>query len=144
MGDRTPHARNVPGPFYILDRCCTACMVLHSVAPAMTGFDEQEGHCFVRKQPATAGEFYQAIEAVWVGELGCLRYGGDDPEIVRRLVELGEGSACDRPELTDAIPILRNHVTFQSATAVTHRDIAGSFARCVASAYAPRQGFIRH
>jgi len=125
--DDVRHPLNVPGPFYIVDGCCTACMVPHSVAPTMMSYDEEARHCFVRKQPEGDEEGYQAIRALWSSELACLRYGGRDPEILRRLVELGEESACDEPAPPGIVPLLRNHVTFEAAWAVSNRQVADTF-----------------
>src|SRR5687767_13642106 len=92
-----PHPRNVPGPFYIVENCCMTCMVIHGEAPALMGFDEEEHHCFVKQQPASAEEVYRAIRAVWASDVGCLRYGGQNPEILHRLAELGAEDVCDHP-----------------------------------------------
>ena len=69
------------------------CMAPHVEAPNLMGFDDVEGHCFVRQQPKTDDEIYRAIRAVGSSEVQCLRYGGNDPDILN--VELGE-PATDR------------------------------------------------
>lgn len=110
--ERKPHPKNAPGPFYIVDGCCVTCMAPHVQAPTLMGFDEVEGHCFVKQQPQTDDEIYRAIRAVAYSEFQCLRYGGNNADILRRLVEIGEAEACDVSLLATSTPILRNHVTF--------------------------------
>jgi hypothetical protein len=114
---RTPHPKNAPGPFYVVDGCCITCMAPHAEAPTLMGFDDTEGHCFVKQQPQSDEEIYMAIRAVRSSEVQCLRYRGHDPVILRRLAEIGEANACDSPPATSA-PILRNRVTF--ATSFAH------------------------
>ena len=115
--ERKPHPKNAPGPFYIENGCCMMCMAPHVQAPTLMGFDDSDGHCFVQKQPQTDEEIYRAIRAVRSAELQCLRYRGHDPDILRRLIEIGEGEACDHPLPTASVAILRNHVTFATTVA---------------------------
>lgn len=116
--ERRPHPKNAPGPFYVENGCCITCMAPHVEAPILMGFDNLDRHCFVQQQPQTDEEIYRAIRAVRSAEVQCIRYRGHDPDILRRLVEIGEGDACDHPLPTSATPILRNHVTF--ATTFAH------------------------
>ncbi len=109
---RIRHPKNAPGPFYVEQGCCTACMAPHAEAPDLMGFDVEEGHCYIRQQPSDKGATYRAIRALWSSELGCLRYAGDDPDILRRLVEAGLAYNCDKSLPLRAKPLLRNHVTF--------------------------------
>lgn len=120
------HRRNAPGPFYVVDGCCTACMAPHEAAPTLMGFDEAEGHCFFRRQPADEGELYRAVRAVWSAELQCLRYGGDDTAVLRRLAEIGAADACDHTPPRGASFVLRNHVTFEAGFASQARDVAAA------------------
>ena len=92
-------------------------MAPHVHAPTLMGFDDVEGHCFVKEQPKTEEETYRAIRAVRSSEVQCLRYKGTDPDILRRLVEIGEAEACDVSLPTISTPILRNHVTFSASFA---------------------------
>ena len=92
-------------------------MAPHAQAPTLMGFDELDEHCFVQKQPQTDEEIYRAIRAVRSAEVKCLRYKGHDPDILRRLDEIGEVEACDYPLPTTSGPILRDHVTFASTFA---------------------------
>jgi hypothetical protein len=84
MGDdNRPHPKNVPGPFYVLDGCCTACEVPVAEAPELFTFDESN-HCYVKRQPRAKDEFDRALRAAWFAELECIRYRGNDAVILRR------------------------------------------------------------
>lgn len=89
------HALNVVGPFYVEDDCCTMCGVPPHFAPALFGENDHE-HCYVQRQPETAEELEAMLSVIAIQELGCVRYGGADPAILRHLVERGEGNQCDR------------------------------------------------
>jgi len=111
MGEEErPHSMNVVGPFYVVDGCCTACGVPEATAPEMFAYDSAT-HCFVRRQPVSSAEFERALQVIRGQELGCVRYRGTDPVILRRLAEAGESALCDFP-LVGLEPVLRNVVTF--------------------------------
>jgi hypothetical protein len=116
---------NVLGPYYVEDGCCTSCGVPHSIAPTL--FSEVvEDHCYVRRQPNTAAEIDSMLRVIATQELGCIRYGGSDPDILRRLVEGGEGDQCDLPPPRGVVPMRRDHVTFSvqpHAASWTAREI---------------------
>ncbi|MFN3650537.1 MAG: ferredoxin [Armatimonadota bacterium] len=124
MDDNTPHPLNVPGPFYVEDGCCVACMVPHLIAPDLMGFDEESSHCFVRQQPSSPEAVTRAIFAVRISEVGCLRYGGTDPDILRRFAELGEAGACDHAPPPGAGFVLRNHVSFEAPPGMDLESLA--------------------
>ena len=115
MKDRPkPYHKNVSGDFYVEDGCCITCMVPEVHAPDLMSFDEDNAHCFVSKQPTNENEIYQAIKAIWAAEVGCIRYGGRDSEILRRLAEVGVPERCDEQETIQQIkPLLRNYVSFE-------------------------------
>jgi hypothetical protein len=96
MGANKPHRLNVVGDFYVKDGCCTACGMPHSEAPGLFGWDDQE-HCYVSKQPSTADEFRRMISAIACADLGCIRYRGQDVEVVAALAEINEVDKCDKP-----------------------------------------------
>jgi hypothetical protein len=125
-----PHPKNVPGPFYVVDGCCTACGVPLSEAPGLFTFDEAH-HCYVERQPRTKEEFDRAFHAVWAAELGCIRYRGDDPEVLRRFAELGEPHLCDVPPPPQIRPVVRDLVTFDTdspdAAGLSAIDLAHAF-----------------
>lgn len=92
----TPHPKNVPGPFYVLDGCCTRCGVPEAHAPLHFGFDDQD-HCFICRQPADDGEVEDVIDAAVCAELECIRYRGNDVEVLHRLAERGHEHLADVP-----------------------------------------------
>ena len=53
-------------------------------------------HCYVSKQPSTALELDQMIEAIKCAELACIRYRGFDPILLKRLTDEGEARQCDQ------------------------------------------------
>lgn len=138
MEDPTPkpHPKNVPGPFYVVDQCCTACGVPFSEAPGLFAYDETN-HCFVKRQPSTQREFDQAFRAAWAAELQCIRYCGDDPQMLRRFAEVGEPHLCDVPPPAHVSPIVRDVVLFDaaspSAADLTALELAQTYrAHCLA------------
>jgi hypothetical protein len=107
MPPKKRYALNVVGPFYVEDGCCTSCGVPQSIAPAL--FTENEHmHCYVRRQPGTDAETDAMLRVIATQELRCIRYGGSNPAILRRLVEGGEGEQCDEPAPRGVVPIRRD------------------------------------
>lgn len=98
MAPSTPHRSNVPGDFYVEDGCCLSCSVPQNVAPSLFAY-ETDGHCYVRKQPVSADEMDQMLNAFEVQEASCIRYKGANRIVQMRLVNLGEGEQCDLPDL---------------------------------------------
>jgi len=94
MQARIPFPENVPGDFYVEDGCCTACGMPMTEAPELFA-SAADGHCFVRRQPATAHEMWQMVNALAVQDLGCIRYKGSNRVIQIRLIGRDEGSQCD-------------------------------------------------
>jgi hypothetical protein len=123
-----PYPKNVEGDFYVEDGCCTGCMVYDHYAPDLVSFDESDLHCFIAKQPSDENELFQAVKITWASEVACVRYGGKNPQILRRLAEAGLADRCDQEHLVQEIkPVLRNHVTFECLDARTESRIAGQF-----------------
>jgi hypothetical protein len=89
------------GEFYVQAKCCMFCGVPQSIAPELVGWRPTESgaseECYWIRQPANADELTRAIDIIHMQELGCHRYSGNDPEVLRRL----PGEDCDaiRPEL---------------------------------------------
>jgi hypothetical protein len=89
---------NAPGDFYVEANMCTRCCLAHIEAPGLMNDPNAEfRECFFRRQPQTEAEVEQAINAVWVSEMGALRYGGTDQSIIRRLHAMKSGHCCDNP-----------------------------------------------
>ena len=82
----TSHPESAPGDFYVEKGMCLSYGVPHVVAPDLMGWTGNEtGHCIWKKQPATPKELGQAIAVLETQELGCHRYAGDDPAILKRI-----------------------------------------------------------
>jgi hypothetical protein len=116
---------NAAGDFYVENGQCITCLAPEHAAPALMGFHKdptgsnRESHCYFARQPQSQDEIYRAIRAVWSGCCGALRYAGTDPEVIRRLTDLGlEGQVDarplnqDRPVLYRQPRVVRDHVTF--------------------------------
>src|SRR5262245_15252943 len=107
----TAHPKNVPGDFYVEHGCCTACGIPEVTAPDHFTFDD-DGQCYVKKQPSNSTETDLVLEAMRTSEVRCIRYRGRDPAIFARLGAMGEPELCDFPP-AEGIPVLfRNHVVF--------------------------------
>jgi hypothetical protein len=110
------HALNAPGDFYVEDQACITCGAPEVEAPSLVCFSEGEStHCYFRKQPETMDEVEQAIRAMWASCVRALRYGGNDPGILRRLAELGLTEQCDHPLAEKIEEKLLDHVLFEWA-----------------------------
>jgi hypothetical protein len=80
------HPSSVPGDFYVTNGCCTSCGLPETLAPDLIGGVAANGdHCYWKKQPTTPDEIERAIDVVTSQELGCHRYAGREPEILKRL-----------------------------------------------------------
>ncbi|HEY7087185.1 MAG TPA: type II CAAX endopeptidase family protein [Tepidisphaeraceae bacterium] len=92
--------QNAPGDFYVEADQCLRCCLPHGEAPELMNDCKVEfRECYFRRQPQTPEEVEHAIQAIWVSELHCIRYGGSDQTIIRRLHELGREDCCDQPLL---------------------------------------------
>ena len=68
-------------------------------APGLMGFFDGEAsaggsHCYFKKQPTTPEEIERAISAMQAACCGALRYGGEDQEMVKRLLAAGIEPDC--------------------------------------------------
>jgi hypothetical protein len=112
-------------------------------APGLFTYDEKN-HCFVRRQPSTQGEFDQMFSAAWNAEVQCIRYRGNDPEVLRRFAELGEAGLCDTPPPPTIKPLVRDTVTFENTssndTISSAADVAELFVEFLRTLDAKRQG----
>jgi hypothetical protein len=87
---------NAPADFYVEAGLCTRCCLVHGEAPDLLNDPNQPfEECFFRRQPQTPQEIEAAISAIGVSEMGALRYGGTDPEIIAKLRARHCASACD-------------------------------------------------
>lgn len=92
------HPRSAPGDFYVVNGECVSCGAPHAVAPDLIGWDRTEdgdcAHCVRIKQPETPGELKRAITVFSASEVGCHRYAGTDPAIMKQIGR----EYCDYPE----------------------------------------------
>lgn len=100
------HPLSVPGSFYVEDEPCVSCFGPREHAPDLIGFFEGPPdvkgscHCYIKRQPVTAEEIEDMLQAMSASFCSGLRYGGDDPAILERLQREGQAARCD--ELSDA------------------------------------------
>jgi hypothetical protein len=88
------------GDFYLQDVCCRSCGVPQSIAPELVGWvDDKSGPCYWIRQPETADELDRAINVLHTQELGCHRYSGTDPAILKRCPP----EDCDSPAPRDGV-----------------------------------------
>lgn len=95
---------NAPGPFYVVKDMCIICGVPPETAPMNISWDDsyqQDGesscpnHCRIERQPETAEEVEQIIQAAISSCVEAIRYCGTDPRILARFQACGAGSLCD-------------------------------------------------
>jgi ferredoxin len=120
-----PHAKNAAGPFYVDEEMCVACGCCEDAAPQLFAFEEL--CAYVARQPANPNELEQMLEASGSCMTSCIRYGGSDPDVLRRLAENELASACDQPPPANALPINRTHVAFRSSNWKTAQEVASDF-----------------
>ncbi len=82
----SPKATAARGDFYVQESCCLSSGVPQSIAPDLVGWTEEEfPSCYWIRQPENADEVDRAIKIIHEQELGCHRYGGNDPAVLERL-----------------------------------------------------------
>ncbi|MBT6493276.1 MAG: ferredoxin [Planctomycetaceae bacterium] len=69
-----------------------------------------DNHCYVCRQPQSGAETTDMIGTAWMAEFECIRYRGNDPDVLRRLAELDLRRICDIEPPSQIIPVIRNHV----------------------------------
>lgn len=95
LPQRVPES--APGDFYVEAGLCTRCCLVHGEAPNLLNDQDQPfEECFFRRQPQTTEEIDQAIRAISFSEIGALRYGGTDPNIIAKLRARHCAHACDQ------------------------------------------------
>jgi hypothetical protein len=119
------HRLNVVGPFYVEAGCCTSCGVPNATAPEL--FGETDDSCFVKRQPQTSSEVDRMLRAMITSEVGCIRYAGADPAVIRRLAESGEGALSDVAPPSDIVRAKRDHVGLHASVQLTPRALADAF-----------------
>jgi len=93
-----------PGPFYVIKGQCLLCALPVETAPRnitwsaetfRRGCEDCPSHCRVERQPETAEEIAQVIEAACHSCIAAIRYCGTDPEILRQFRESRGENLCD-------------------------------------------------
>jgi hypothetical protein len=93
--ERERYPQNSEGDFYVEKDLCMMCMMPEVQAPELMGFDQEAWNCYFKKQPSTPEELGHAIAALAMSEIQGLRYAGEDPDVLRRLVDAGASDCCD-------------------------------------------------
>lgn len=96
MPDR--HPLNAPGPFYVVDGDCAGCGMPQILAPDLMCSNEElgtVGHCYLKRQPYTAGEFEQTLRVIDQNCCGAVRYSGKDPLLLATMRARGLAEYCD-------------------------------------------------
>ena len=104
-----PYPENVDGDFYVKQNCCTMCDVPMVEAPELftyaIGEDGEPDHCYVFRQPSNDAEITDMLSVIQGAEFRCVRYRGSDPDLLQRLIDLGESDVCDAiPQTDDSHP----------------------------------------
>lgn len=81
---------------YVDSDCCVCCDVPIQLGKGLFEYDAQT-RCRPCRQPQTPDEINAAIIVLWNQDVGCIRYGGHDLDLLRRLGELGLADVCDDP-----------------------------------------------
>jgi hypothetical protein len=100
-GQQPRCAENRGGDFYTACDLCVTCDIPHAKAPNLMAYvvHPDSTHCVFTRQPRTPEEVESAIDAMCNSEVCGIRYGGTDPEILRRVASRwpsGEGTT-DHP-----------------------------------------------
>lgn len=95
QNERDRYPLNAEGPFYVEKDLCLFCMMPEYEAPELMGFDSETNHCYFKKQPSNPEELDHAINAIASSDIAALRYAGNDPYILRRLVAAQSKACCD-------------------------------------------------
>jgi hypothetical protein len=113
--------------FYADAECCMGCGVPQSIAPELVGWTEGKfASCYWKRQPVGGEELEAAIKILQTQELGCHRYAGCDPEILKKLPP----EECDH---------LYPENAWQQGRKLEYSGAEPKF-----SLSASREGFIRH
>lgn len=99
-GQRPRCEENRGGDFYTDCTLCLTCDLPHMRAPELMAYVQHSGggstHCVFTRTPRTPEELDRAIDAMCESEVCGIRYGGTDPEILRKIAArtrpTGEGT----------------------------------------------------
>lgn len=94
-----PYKLNAEGDFYVEDGHCISCTIPHFESPNLIGEDYTAGyHCYFKKQPETAEEIEDAINAMNVSCCASLRYKGTDSIVINKIIEVGLHEQVDNQD----------------------------------------------
>jgi hypothetical protein len=85
----------VLGDWRVDGKCCLDCGIPWDVAPDL--FERGPHGCHLIRAPQTPEGIAAMVHVMWGQDLGCIRYAGHDPALLRRLGEAGAGDSCDDP-----------------------------------------------
>jgi hypothetical protein len=109
----------------VVPECCILCGIPEEIAPEL--FRTGEDHCFFLRQPRSRQEVDAAIEAMLSSEVDCIRYGGADPEIMKRIGRAGVASQADHGRPNDYAPLVKDRVEFSFPDPRGEHDLADRF-----------------
>ena len=84
----------MPGPFYTTGDCLACDAPEHEAPELLAPLSDDNYDTYFVRQPTTPDEVERACRALEVCCVAALRYGGTDPEIIRRLGN--DSDYCDR------------------------------------------------
>lgn len=128
--------------FYIEAGCCLLCGVPEAIAPEL--FRTGHEHCHFLRQPCSPAEIDKTIEAMRSSEVDCIRYGGSDGSLLKRIGEAGLASLADDPQVAAFPPQVRDRVCFSAPGSPNGRELAALFRAHVRSSDRFRLGFSLH
>lgn len=85
MEKRERFPLNAKGDFYVENDACIFCALATDIAPELIVFNEDQTHCYFKRQPETSEEIEKAIEACLCSETCAVRYAGNNPEILEKI-----------------------------------------------------------
>lgn len=113
MVEPTPPSRYVQvlGDWRVDGECCLDCGVPWDVAPDL--FERGPRGCHLMRAPQTPEGIAAMVHVMWGQDLGCIRYAGHDPALLRRLGEAGAGESCDDPYALEWPRVLRTRALLE-------------------------------
>jgi hypothetical protein len=82
-----PCKYSAAGDWYVQTECCLDCGLPASINPTVFENNEEEGFCFMKKQPDTTIENELMLEVAESADLECIRYKGKCQKTIQKLQE---------------------------------------------------------
>ena len=124
MSTRTHEGTAEHHGFYVEPDCCLLCGVPEDISPEL--FRTGEKSCYFLKQPCSPQEIHNALEAMGSSEVDCIRYGGSDVPILKRIGEAGMASLADDPRAAAFPRVIRDRVSFSIPGSPRASELASS------------------